>query len=313
MTMNKTLVGIVTFGNLPFTKLAVESVRATAPGVDLCVIVGKPGDTETAQWLRREMHAPAMGESKLILYEHTQNIGFAASCNDLVEEAFNRSSRNRYEHLILMGNDVIAYPNAIRYLVEAAGNGWDWCCSSQYDVASLCRDYAAAREHFGSEAEKFRTKPGTFAARPWDLHLPAVVAAGHLPLLPGVRCDVQNLCLYTRRAFEKTGYFDVNFWPNGYFSDNDFCLRGERAGVKACRVQSSAYFHFWSRTIHEGGGDRPVQFERNKEYYLAKWGGLPDQEAYKLPFNGVLLDYRPDDFHDGRVREHSVIEYWRNK
>ena len=41
--------------------------------------------------------------------------------------------------------------------------------------------------------------------------------------------------------WEKLGYFDANFWPNGYFSDNDYARRANLIGVRACGLAHAAY------------------------------------------------------------------------
>jgi hypothetical protein len=128
---------------------------------------------------------------------------------------------------------------------------------------------------------------------------------------------VRNLCLFKRSVAEKIGYADANFWPGGYFEDNDYCKRARMAGVKACGLAHSAYFHFWSRTIHqEGGSTTGTTFDRNGEFYGVKWGGPFDHERYAEPFDGkpYLLDgwiaQRPSLRISDRKNEGAIVEYW---
>src|SRR4030042_3059267 len=104
--MSKTLIGIVTFGGLEFTKLAIRGIRETVTKpYDICAVVGKPGDSETALYLNTQKY---WGNTTVIT--HGSNRGFPASLNDIYDVAW---KTNNYDNLIMMGNDVIPYPYAI--------------------------------------------------------------------------------------------------------------------------------------------------------------------------------------------------------
>jgi len=285
----RTLIGIVTFGNLPFTQITINEIkRTTKSPVDFCVVAGKPDDTETPAWLASQWRE---SQRRIKCIRHPQNWGMPYSVNDIYDDAFKGEGnklplrpRGGYDAVIFVGNDVVVYPGAIDAMIAEAKRGeFDWVCASEYDVRSLCRDYPEARAAFQGDNYQFTD----FQSRPWDLH------ANKVPLLAdpltGVeancRKDTYNLCLYTRRSFEQMGYMDVNFWPSGYFGDNDWGHRGDLAGVKACGLRQACYFHFWSRTIHQGTGTTARQFEASRDYYIHKWGGIPGHETYSTPFN----------------------------
>lgn len=277
----KSVIGICTFGLLGFSKLAVRSIYETYTGkpddLAICVIVGKPGDTATSQWVR-ECRA---SDPRFHWLEHETNVGFPAACNDMIDFARTRG----FDNLIIQGNDVIAYPRAIDALIEcAATTDYEWVSASQYDARSLFNEFPEARPFF-KRSELIFTD---FDARPWDLKLPHVLA-----LKPEVRghsmCDVQNLTLFKRSALDKLGYYDVNTFPNGYMGDNDMCYRAVQLGVKGCALPHSAFFHFVSRCMHQEPSRAAIHdtcFQRNSQFYQIKWGGLPDAEKFKLPFDG---------------------------
>lgn len=95
-----------------------------------------------------------------------------------------------------------------------------------------------------------------------------------------------------RRLFEKIGYFDEQFWP-AYFEDNDFHRRMQLSGV--CKeVEAAAEFE------HANGGSQTMasfnkqeriehnkRFEANRARYVSKWGGLPHEETFDEPYNGI--------------------------
>jgi GT2 family glycosyltransferase len=91
-----------------------------------------------------------------------------------------------------------------------------------------------------------------------------------------------------RACVDAVGWFDENFHPM-YYEDRDYEYRMRLAGVPYVKVESGA-MHDTSSTIHS---DRTlwernrVTFQRNGEYYAAKWGSSPYCEQFKVPFNGA--------------------------
>jgi len=374
---SKTLIGIVTFGNLPFTQLTIRALRKnTKRAVDFFVIVGKPGDTDTEEWLKAE-NIPHLA--------HEVNKGFPASLNDIYTFAWKGfgpspwqdaayacrpDHPDDYDHLIIAGNDIVPYPRAVDALMETAETtDYEWVASSQLDVESLCRFHPEVIQHFGSESGNFDEARGkNFPFEHWDLRRRrgegclecqtmgnSCPEHGHIreyvPLVrpweihtdfrppsiePNAMRDCHNLCLFKRSVAEKIGYIDVNFFP-AYFSDNDYNRRAMLAGVKGCTLPHAAYFHFWSRTIHQGsGGSNATFYSNNAQYYREKWGGLPGDEAFTVPFNGakwcpghglstailaegvasdaiILNSMQPDLKIAGRENEAECVDYWKGQ
>jgi len=196
--MSKTLIGICTFGNLPFSKLAVESVRnTTTKSFDFFLVVGKPGDTATIEWLEQE------GIKHIV---HDKNWGFPCALNDIYDYAW---IENDYDYLVIMGNDVIVYPRAIDSLIEVADtHDYDWICASQYEIRQLLEEFPEYQKYFDSAC-----RVTDFSHRCWERFenwdRPITVVG------PGMS-DVHNLALYKKAVFEKVGYIDVGYYP-AYF------------------------------------------------------------------------------------------------
>jgi len=89
--------------------------------------------------------------------------------------------------------------------------------------------------------------------------------------------------LMNRWIYEKVGGFDTNF-KKCFFEDNDYAYRLKLAGVNIrYEDQLNAEIYRNSQTIQKDpllGG-----YIENKEYYIKKWGGIPEQETFKSPFN----------------------------
>lgn len=102
-------------------------------------------------------------------------------------------------------------------------------------------------------------------------------------------------CFMVRRTvFEKIGYFDEQFWP-AYFEDNDFYRRMKLCpqGVVMAHVETAKYEHVnrGSQTLASFTPQERLQhndrFKTNRARYVAKWGGLPHEETFDEPYNGL--------------------------
>jgi len=283
--MSKTLIGIVSYGGIDFLKLALESLKGQSTNAEVCVIIADPLDEQMAKFLMREDYLHIYNE---------ENYGFPASVNDLLDAAFTANFPQgrmirwaqdapigTYDNLIIMGNDVVAMPGAIDAMIKTADEtDYEMICGSEFNSRFLVDNYAEARQFFHGDNLIFTD----FNARPWELH-----TERRSGIEPGARKDIRNFTLFKRSAFEKVGYADVSFWPNGYYEDNQYCDRCDHLGVSACGLLDSPFFHFWSRTINQGES-RPhgVYFGRNHEHYEA-WKRNPvwkiesrDGEAEKI-------------------------------
>lgn len=87
--------------------------------------------------------------------------------------------------------------------------------------------------------------------------------------------------------FELIGDFDEAIWP-AYFEDNDSHYRIKLAGKQALCIPWAPMYHIGSAT--QNFSTRPVvtsqMFERNREYFVKKWGGTPGNEKFTVPFDG---------------------------
>lgn len=88
----------------------------------------------------------------------------------------------------------------------------------------------------------------------------------------------------TVEAWKKVGGFDENIFP-AYFEDNDFCYKLRLAGID--RINTSYLNPSIYRNSMTIAKDPTVNkdFDKNKAYYVEKWGGLPTEEKFTTPFN----------------------------
>ena len=97
-----------------------------------------------------------------------------------------------------------------------------------------------------------------------------------------------SIFLFHKSVYDKVGVFDPAF-VRCFFEDNDYRYRMKLAGVNVRYEDELAPEVFRnSQTIEKNpllGG-----YLENREYYLRKWGGLPDQEKFKIPFYDETKD-----------------------
>lgn len=89
-----------------------------------------------------------------------------------------------------------------------------------------------------------------------------------------------------KKTYERVGQFDVNFYP-AYFEDNDYHYRMKQLNMTYYRTDELNCKVFRNSMTIEKSPDVNKNFEKNKSYYVSKWGGEPGEETFKYPFNNV--------------------------
>lgn len=117
----------------------------------------------------------------------------------------------------------------------------------------------------------------------------ALLDEGH-----GLVCANQTLCDFscfaiTDEMVSKIGYFDEDISPKyAYYEDNDYKYRMKLAGQWMVDAKT-AIIHGGSITLKryspKGQEEHWRKFGIAQGNYVRKWGGLPDRETFKTPFN----------------------------
>lgn len=90
--------------------------------------------------------------------------------------------------------------------------------------------------------------------------------------------------IINRDVFTALNGFDETFYP-AYFEDNDFRYRMKLANrhvVTTSMLSPKVYRNSQSIAKDPNLNQR---FNVNRNYYIQKWGGQPNKETYKTPFN----------------------------
>ena len=187
----------------------------------------------------------------------------AKSWNFGVKDAWERG----FDYVVVLNNDVLLHPKAIDILVnrfesQVLGTPTALAMATMNDVRGECPIIADIFTLSVSDKQ-------------------AVEESEH-PCFSGF--------MINKECWDRVGEFDENFKP-AYFEDNDYHRRINIAGMKAIVVPSAMFYHFGNGTQREAIPGRWVtsgfQFEKNREYYKSKWGGLPGEETFQKPFNEV--------------------------
>jgi GT2 family glycosyltransferase len=96
------------------------------------------------------------------------------------------------------------------------------------------------------------------------------------------------------KLIEKVGWFDENIFP-AYFEDNDMHRRLILANAKTYLLPHIHVSHVGSATQNFEPGNPvvpPHVFEKNRSYFIEKWGGHPWSEQYSNPFNNPDNDIK---------------------
>ena len=90
-----------------------------------------------------------------------------------------------------------------------------------------------------------------------------------------------------KKTFENVGDFDENFIP-AYFEDNDYLERAWLKGYKPLQSSESVYFHITQGTVKYGNEIKkqyPIFMQKNLEYFIQKWGKIPDHLPKNIKFS----------------------------
>jgi GT2 family glycosyltransferase len=232
-----------------YTAPCLDSIRAS---FDIRVMVI---DNASIDATGAEARARA-GES-FVYRRNTANPGVARAWNDGVRDAF----ENGRDLVLVLNNDILLHPECIDRLVARMmrdGNGPGIVTAT--NVRGECVE----------PSDVFRL----------DASAREAIAEADSPDF--------SAFLLNRGCWEAVGPFDESFFP-AYFEDNDYHYRMRLSGLRAISCPPAVFYHFGSRTQYEAAG-KPVvgspQFERNRAYYIRKWGGPPGKERRNKPFAG---------------------------
>ncbi len=237
---------ILAYEHWSFTRACLESVLRFSDYANLEVIVVDNGSRDATPVMLRRI---AARDPRVTVITNAENLGFAAGNNVGIAAA-------RGEYVILLNNDTYVTRGWVRDLIRPL---------QQDRSIGLA---GPLTNNMGNEQKI------------------DIVYDGMLEMAEGARRFVRRhtrrrfgvstlafFCVALRRdVIERVGLLDVAYGV-GFYEDDDYCRRAERAGYRMVVVDDVFVHHHMSASFDALGAERKrEQMERNKAIYEARWG-----------------------------------------
>ena len=191
-------------------------------------------------------------DDRFVTINNQERNSCAGSWNQGIDIAF----KNGAKYVAVINNDILLKPETLDNMVECLEKNPDIMGCSCYEVPVT-------------------TSVGIFNA----IHSSSDISHEGMHY---------SCFMLTKECWDKVGKFDEDIKPV-YFEDCDYAYRLKLAGLRTVTIDSP-FYHYGSKTHTDalGNGELicpPPAFEKNREYFIRKWGGPQGQEVYKTPFN----------------------------
>lgn len=241
----KTSIIILTFNNLEYNKLCIESIRKYTEKETYEIIVVDNHSTDgTVDWLKQQK------DLKLILND--ENLGFPKGCNQGIQAA------QEGNDILLLNNDTIVTPNWLKNLKK--------CLYSKDDIGAVgsvtnsCSNYQVIPANYSNMEEMiaFAAKNNVSNSSMWEERLRLV-----------------GFCMLIKNeVIKKIGLLDERFSP-GNFEDDDYSFRIRKAGYRLILCKDSYIYHFGSASFKKVSDEYNQLLINNRKKFAEKWGFDP--------------------------------------
>lgn len=236
-----TSIVILTYNNLHYTKLCIESIRShTAPGSYELIVVDNHSTDGTAEWLNEQ------SDVRTVINE--DNLGFPKGCNQGIALA-------RGDSVLLLNNDTVVTPNWL-----------DNLCTCLFSSEKIGAVGAVT-----NSCSNFQTIPYQYNTldEMWE------IAGKHNQSDPGKwedRLRLVGFCLLIKRTvIDKIGLLDERFTPGNY-EDDDYCMRIRTAGYRLVLCKDTFIHHYGSVSFNQQSAGFYNLLRKNAKIFEQKWG-----------------------------------------
>ena len=237
---------VVTFNNLLFNRMCLESVLADATLENYEIVAVDNGSSDGTVDYLREL-SELNPRVRVLLNEY--NRGFAAACNQGLAAAYGK-------FLLLLNNDTIVPAESLGRLI---GRLDDPSVGMVGPVTNRCGNEAqieTAYETWGDLMEFAQHRVHSHRHREFEIPMLAMYCVA-----------------FRRDVYEQIGALDERF-ETGLFEDEDYCTRLDLAGYRLVCMEDVFIHHFGQASIGKlaSSGEYGDLFHRNRMKFESKWG-----------------------------------------
>jgi GT2 family glycosyltransferase len=259
---------VVTFNNLVFNRICIQSVLANTTAADYELIVVDNGSTDGTQDYLRSV---ALCHEQIRLIINDRNRGFAPAVNQGLLQADG-------DYFVLLNNDTLAPAEWLATLLKYLGNP---------DIGLV----GPVTNRAGNEAQiqvpyKTYGELTTFCRQYSHSHA-------------GEAFDIPMLTMYCvamrRDVYERVGPLDERF-QIGLFEDEDYCMRVRASGYRIICAEDAFVHHFGQASLGKlaSSGEYGTLFHENRRRWENKWRCLwqPHQHRRSSAYEQLVDDIR---------------------
>lgn len=236
-----TSIVILTYNQLDYTKLCIESIKKFTPSNTYEIIVVDNNSTDgTPNWLKNQ--------PDLKVIYNKENKGFPAGCNQGIKIS-------KGDNILLLNNDTIVTPNWLNNLQKALYSSDK--IGAVGAVSNNCSNYQKIETTYNniSEMLDFAIKYNVSNENQWKL-----------------KTKLIGYCyLIKRSVLDKVGLLDERFSP-GNFEDDDHCYRVICEGYKLLLCVDTFIHHFGSVSFNQSNSNFSNILNVNAQKFKEKWG-----------------------------------------
>jgi GT2 family glycosyltransferase len=238
---NLTSIVILTYNQLEYTKLCIESIRNyTEKGTYEIIVVDNHSTDDTVSWLKKQK------DIKTIFNQ--ENKGFPAGCNQGIEIASG-------SEILLLNNDTIVTKNWLTNLKTALYS--DEKVGAVGAVTNSCSNYQAITVSYtdADGLHKFAQQYNVSNPDKWER-----------------RINLVGFCMLIKRSvIDLIGVLDEQFTPGNY-EDDDYSFRINSAGYYLLLCNDTFIHHFGSASFRENPENYNNLLRKNQLKFKEKWG-----------------------------------------
>ncbi len=243
--ITNTSIIILTYNNLKYNKLCIDSIRNyTSKGTYEIIVIDNHSTDGTVEWLKQQ------SDLKVIFNE--ENLGFPKGCNQGIKIA------QKDNDILLLNNDTVVTPNWLTNLKKCLYSNEN--IGAVGSVTNSCSNYQTISVDYKNldGMINFATSNNISSKFQWEERLRLV-----------------GFCMLIKsEVVKRVGLLDEIFTP-GNFEDDDYSFRIRKSGYRLILCKDSFIHHFGSVSFGKVSKEYSELIIKNRKKFFEKWGFDP--------------------------------------